>query len=523
MTVAKKEKISATFDAKRAGRAVAFIERYCKHLHGELAGSPFILEEWQKRDIIYPAFGLINPDGHRQKRFVYVELPKGNGKSYLLSAIALYMAIADGEHNAEVYCVAGDREQARIIFDTCREMVAADATLSAGCKVFKSSIVHTKSTSTIKVISAEAYSKHGYRPYAIMFDELHVQPNRELYDTLTRGMIKRWDSMCWMITTAGVKNTFAEQIHDEADLIRRGKNKNDAWLPVIYNATQEDDPFSPKTWQKANPGMGNIIDPGNFAMLANEAKSNPGALNAFKRLHLNIWTGSVESWIPGHVWDKNTGDIPEAELKNAQLFMGLDIASTQDLSALAYLWRTQDGKLYLKVDTFCPEETIHDRDRKENANYLSWTNDGWVLPTPGNTQDLESIKARILQAAGNWQLQLLAYDPWTADNFAAEIYTRYSVPVRKCQQSLSNLSEPSKNFEQLVISGILTHDGNPVLAWNLDNTQIFRDTNDNYRPHKGKSKGKIDGIMAAINAVWAMLEHDKENPNYDIGNIISFI
>lgn len=210
-------------------------------------------------------------------------------------------------------------------------------------------------------------------------------------------------------------------------------------------------------------------------------------------------------------------------MKNAELFMGLDIASTQDLSALAYLWRTQVGKLYLKVDTFCPEETIHDRDRKENANYLSWTNDGWILPTPGNTQDLESIKGRILEAAGKYHLQMLCYDPWTADNFMAEIYTRHSVPVKKCVQNLSTLTEPSKEFEKFIVSKALTHDGNPVLAWNLDNTQIYRDTNDNYRPHKGKSKGKIDGIMASVIAIYAMLEYDKENPSYDISSIISFI
>ena len=519
MTLKKQRRI---YDQTKGERVVRFIERFCKHLHGDLAGKPFMLEEWQKRDIIYPAFGTMRPDGYREKRFCYVELPKGNGKSFLLSAITLYMAIADGEHNAEVYCVAGDREQARIIFDTCREMIAADPTLSAACKVFKNSIVHTKSSSTIKVISAEAYSKHGYRPYAIMFDELHVQPNRELYDTLTRGMIKRWNSMCWMITTAGVKNTFAEQIHDEAELIRRGKVKNPAWLPVIYNASQDDDPFSPEVWAKANPGMGNIIDAENFALLSNEAKSQPSALNSFKRLHLNIWTGATESWIPGHVWDKNVKQIPEEELQMAELFMGLDLASTQDLSALAYLWRLQDGTLYLKVTTYCPEETIHDRDRKENANYLAWNNEGWISATPGNVQDLETIRGDILRAAGQYTLQGLAFDPWTADNFAAELYTRNSIPVKKCQQSLSNLSEPSKYFEQLTVGKKLFHDGNPVVAWNLDNTQIFRDSNNNIRPHKGKSKGKIDGIMAAVNAVWAMQEYDKENPTFDIGNMISY-
>lgn len=521
MTTARKAK--TIFHEDKAARVVRFIETYCKHLHGDLAGSPFLLHNWQKNDIIYPAFGNYDLEGHREKRFIYVELPKGNGKSFLLSAITLYMAIADGEHNAEVYCVAGDREQARIIFDTCREMIAADPRLSAACQVFKNTIVHKKSASTIKVISAEAYSKHGYRPYAIMFDELHVQPNRDLYDTLTRGMIKRWNSMCWMITTAGVKNTFAEQIHDDAELMRRGKLKNPAWLPVIYNAGQEDDPFAPETWKKANPGMGNIIDEKNFALLSNEAKTQPSALNSFKRLHLNIWTGATESWIPGHVWDKNYREVTPEELLQADLFLGLDIASTQDLSALAYLFRLQDGTYHIRVTNFCPEETILDRDRKENANYLAWKEAGWLKSTPGNVQDLESIRYEILEAAETYTLMGLAFDPWLADNFAAELYTRNSIQVYKCTQNISNLTAPSKKFEQLVVGGKLTHDGNPMLAWNLDNTQIYRDTNDNYRPHKGKSKGKIDGIMATVIALYGMAEHEKDNPVFDTSSIIGFI
>jgi phage terminase large subunit-like protein len=203
--------------------------------------------------------------------------------------------------------------------------------------------------------------------------------------------------------------------------------------------------------------------------------------------------------------------------------MGLDIASTMDLSALSYLFRLQSGKYYVKVDTFCPEETLLDRDRKENANYVGWASEKWITATPGNVQDLESIKKAILQAASTYTLHSLAYDPWTGDNFAAELYTRYNIPVVKCSQNLSNLSEPSKFFEQSVVSRNLQHDGNPVLAWNLDNTQIYRDTNNNYRPHKGKSKGKIDGIMATINAIWGMLEYDKDNPNFDTSSIIGFI
>lgn len=502
-----------TYNETAANRPVRFIEGLIKHTQGEWSGRPFVLEQWQKEQIIYPAFGMVDANtGHRRYKFVYVELPKGNGKSYLLSAISLYLALGEGEQAAEIYCCAGDREQARIIFDTCRAMVEISPQLSAACEVYKNSIVHKKTKSVIKVISAEAYSKHGYRPQGIAFDELHVQPNRELYDTLTRGMIKRKNSMCWMITTAGVKNTFAETIHDYAERLARGSIKDDAWLPVIYKAEPDEDPFKPATWAKANPGYGSIIDPDTFGILAKEAQNQPSALNAFKRLHLNIWTGSVESWIPPHVWEKCSTPVDLARLRGVPCWGGLDLASTQDLSAFALLFETErDVRYDLLVWVFCPEDTLHDRTRKENSNYEAWAEAGLITATPGNVQDLESIKNVILDCMEKYNLQGLSYDPWNGDTFAADLYTRYNVPVRKCSQTLTSLSEPSKRFETLVTGGLLAHGGNPVLSWMMDNVQIYRDTNDNYRPHKAKSKGKIDGIMAAINAVAEMMDWKRRN------------
>ena len=208
------------FDAEAAERPIKFIERFILHTDGEKAGRPFLLEEWQK-DIVRKAFGWkYRKSGRRKHRFIYVELPKGNGKSMLLSALELYLLCADSQTAGENYCAAGDREQARIVFDSCRNLIAGSPKLQGKFEVYKSSIVHKKSLSTLKVLSAEAYSKHGYRPYSIAFDELHVQPNRDLYDTLTRGLIKLRDSMCWMITTAGIKNTFAETIHNYALKVR---------------------------------------------------------------------------------------------------------------------------------------------------------------------------------------------------------------------------------------------------------------------------------------------------------------
>jgi phage terminase large subunit-like protein len=502
------------FDQEAATKPTYFIEKYCKHLHGKVAGKPFLLADWQKSDIIEPAFGWKDSEGRRKHRFVYVELPKGNGKSALLSGICLYVACFDGEKNAEIYCVAGDRQQARIIFDTCKEMVNADKDLSKACIVRRDHIEHKKSGSKIKVISAEAYGKHGYRPYFIAFDELHVQPNRELYDTLTRGLIKRWNSMCFMITTAGVKNTFAESMHDYATDILTGKSKNDAWLPVIYNADLEDDPFEEETWLKANPGIkSGIIDLENFRILAQEAHI-PSALNAFKQLHLNIWTGSVMSWIPPHTWKLCQGVLPPQEyLSGLDCYVGFDKSATTDLTAITAIWDDKDNQFYyMKVWTLCPEATIYDKTRKENINYAAWVRDEWLIATPGNTQDDRALLKVVMDICEVNKVKVVAYDSWNASSIAAELFTDHDIFVFKVQQSLSVLSEPTKWFEKVVNDGQILDNSNPIFAWALDNTNIFLDPNGNYRPHKGKSKGRIDPVAATVTAVTGMLHYKKENP-----------
>lgn len=518
---ARPKKADFFYDEVAAERPIEFIEGALVHID---SGKPLLLEDFQK-DIIRRAFGWYISEGRRKHRFIYVELPKGNAKSYLLSALTIYMSCADGRQHGENYCVAGDREQARIVFDTCKAMIEASPKLKNKFLIYKSSIIHKRSQSVIKVISAEAYSKHGYRPNCIAFDELHVQPNRELYDTLTKGLIKIQNSMCWMITTAGVKNTFAEEIHNYAQQIRDGIVENPYWLPVIYGAGEKDDPFNEKTWLETNPGLGTIIKLEDFRVIAEEAKSQPTALNSFKRLHLNIWTGSVESWIPPHVWAEcNLGPINLDKLTEYPCWMGLDLASTRDLSSLALLFEVAENKRYeLLVFTWCPADTIYDRTLKENHNYMTWAEHGHITAIEGNHQDQGVIKNKIVELCELLDVKAIGYDPWNADNLAAQLYTDYDINVKKITQNLSNLTAPSKRFETLIMSKQLNHAGNPVLAWMMDNTQIYRDPNDNYRPHKGKSKGKIDGIMASITAVATMMDYKAENQEFDAENAITWI
>lgn len=528
MTAANKS-VKYYFDENAANRPIRFIEQHLVHI---TSGQPLLLEDFQKEDIIRPAFGWKTKSGRRKHRFVYVEIPKGNGKSYLLSAITIFLCCAEGQKMAECYCAAGDKDQARIVFDTCKAMIEESPTLKDKFDIFKNVIIHKKSLSRIIVISAESYSKHGYRPYGIAFDELHVQPNRNLYDTITKGLIKIPNSMCWMITTAGVKNTFAEEIHNYALDIKKGIVVNPYWLPVIYAAAPKDDPFKEKTWKAANPGLDSIIEVEDFKVIAEEAKTQPTALNSFLRLHLNIWTGAVEAWIPSHEWEAcNLQSIDEKrlkELENYSCWAGLDMASTEDLCGLAYLFEIEEDVMYeLFLIALCPEDTILERTNKENHNYQLWVEQGYILATPGNTQSDDALEAKILEFQDRFKALRLGYDPWTADRFAAKLYTNHEIDVKKVPQTLPVLTQPSKWFEKRVISkkrGI-NHGGNPVMSWMMDNVKVYRDTNGNIRPHRGESKGKIDLVMATINAIAAMMDWkaDPKNQKFDAESAISWI
>lgn len=504
------------YDEAKAERPIRFIETQIVIGSDGDKRKYFRLEEWQK-DIIRQAFGWYHKKTHlRKHRFVYIELPKGNGKSYLLSAIALYLAFADGVDRTEVYCVAGDRRQAEIVFNTSKEMVEDSPDLSRFLESYKRTIVLPAKKQKIEVLSADANTKHGFRPYGICFDETHVQPNGELYNTLTKGLMKIRNSMCFLITTAGVKNTWAETVHDKALKVKNGLLDLPTWLPIIFHAEQEDDPFDPKTWYKANPGLGSIIDFDNFKDLAREAETTPSDLNSFKRLHLNIWTGSTESWIPPHEWEKcNLGEVDESELEGLPCWAGLDLASTRDLSSFAIIWELEKDKSYLlRVWFWCPADTVIERTLNENVNYQDWVDKGLIFTTPGNVTDQRYIKAFIEEMYEKYGFSI-GYDKFIASQLMAELYTEQEIQVRAIPQRISHLSEPCKWMEKAIYQQKINHEGNPVLAWQADNVEIYRDNNDNIRPDKAKSKDKIDGVAASVTAIAQMLECKREEVEED--------
>ena len=520
------------FDEEAAEKPIKFFEKYLIHVQGEKAGEPFYLEEWQKFHI-RNVYGWINKEtGDRKHRYFYLEIPKGNGKSAFVSGLALYMNAVDGPKKAETYCVAGDTNQARIVFDSCKDMILENPKIKDKFIPRQYSITHKKSGGIIKVLSSDTAGKHGFRPYFIAFDEMHVQPNRELYDVLTKGMMKSRNSLCGMITTAGEIGTFAEEMHDTAISIAKGLVENEYWYVGIYSAYDErgEAPedhtlFDEEIIARANPGYGTIIRPEDFDIIVQDSKAQKTGIASYKQLHLNIWVGSLDAYINVIDYRKcNKGpvDLDYHIKNNTPCYGGIDLASTEDLSAFALLFMCPDVGPELVVWHWCPEDTIPQRSKNQNVNYRNWVEKGLILTTPGNVQDKDAIKDFIAQCYAKFNVKMMYSDPSFHRATLGSWIAQHDMPIHPFTQSCGNFSEPTKQLKIWVKQNAINVGDNAVMEWEIDNTMVYRDSNDAIRPMKtvsrgkgrgsGREKRKIDGVVAAIEAIGAYMHMKAEEP-----------
>ena len=479
-----------------ADRVIRFIEKHCTHVKGELGGQPIQLEEWQKNDIIIPTFGTLRADGLRQYRTVYVEIPRKNAKSTLCAAIAIYLLLADGEHGAEIYSAGGDRGQAGIVFDIAKQMILQNKELSSRSKPYRNSIIRKKSNNFYKPISADADTKHGFNAHGIIFDELHTQPDRELWDVLTTSVGSRRQPLIFAITTAGFdKNSICWEIHTYAEKVRDGIIEDKTFLPVIYKADEEDDIFSVDTWKKANPGFGSIVKEDYILAEVNKIKNNPSMENTFRRLHLNQWTSSETRWISDEDWAKGDGELPD--LTGALCYGGLDLASTRDTNALVLYFPEHEC---VKAWFWIPELTAKERTKKDGVNYGQWINEGWINETSGNVVDYAFLERDIYKLCDTYDIHSIAYDRWGATQLILNLREN-GVDMQEFGQGFASMSAPTKQLEKMILSGEINHGGNPVLRWMCSNIMIEEDAAGNIKISKKKSTEKVDGMVSMVMAL----------------------
>jgi phage terminase large subunit-like protein len=437
---------------------------------------------------------------------------KKNGKSETGAAVALYMLVGDEEEGAEIYSAASDREQAGIIYRVAQRMVENSAALSKRCKVIESQkrIVFYKTGSFYQVLSADVENKHGFNPHAVIFDELHTQPNRELWDVLTEGsMILRRQPLIFAMTTAGFdKNSICHEVYDYAKKVKKGIIEDNRFLPVLYETDENDDWEDEANWYKANPSLGTLEQVNAGTKLINiedlresyrQAKETPARINKFRRLHLNQWTSQEVRWMDICKWDESDGKVEPEELKGKICYAGLDLSSTTDIAAFVLVFPVDD--IYKVIPLFfIPSDNIEARVKKDKVPYDTWLMQGYIIATPGNVIDYKFIEDTIYQYAKEYEIEEIAYDPWNATMLTQRLADN-GLTMVDVRQGFASMSAPTKQLEALILQKRIHHGGNPVLRFMFDNVMVIQDANGNIKPDKAKSHEKIDGIVSLIMAI----------------------
>lgn len=517
----------STYDKDAADFAVMFIESLC-HTKGTWAGKKFELIDWQEQ-IIRDLFGTLKANGYRQFNTAYVEIPKKQGKSELAAAVALLLCCGDGEERAEVYGCAADRQQATIVFDVAADMVRMCPALNKRVKILASQkrIIYTPTNSFYQVLSAEAYSKHGFNIHGVVFDELHTQPNRKLFDVMTKGSgDARMQPLYFLITTAGTDtNSICYETHQKAKDILDGRKIDPTFYPVIYGADDSDDWTDPKVWRKANPSLDITVGIDKVEAACNSAKQNPGEENSFRQLRLNQWVKQAVRWMPMEKWDACAFPVDEDELEGRVCYGGLDLSSTTDITAFLLVFPPQDedDKYIILPYFWVPEDTLDLRVRRDHVPYDVWERKGYLQTTEGNVVHYGYIEKFIERLGERFNIREIAFDRWGAVQMVQNL-EGMGFTVVPFGQGFKDMSPPTKELMKLVLEQKIAHGGHPVLRWNMDNIFIRTDPAGNIKADKEKSTEKIDGAVATIMALDRAIRcgNDAGESVYDTRGLLVF-
>lgn len=500
------------FSQAHADRAVAFFGNL-KHTKGQYHGKPFVLLPWEEQ-IIRDVYGTLKEDGTRQYKYIYIEIPKKNGKSELVAGSALFHTFADGEMNGEIYGCAADRDQASLIYDVACDMIEQSPVLSKRARITdsKKEIKDRKSGSIYKVVSAEAYTKHGLNVSCCLFDELHAQPNRDLWDVMTSGSgDARLQPIWWVITTAGEdpdRVSIGWEVHEYAKKVLAGEIIDPTWYVAIYSY-DGDDIYNEANWYKANPSLGHNLNIEMMREWSVRAQNNPANARLFRWLRLNQWiTTKLTTWLPIELFDQFAAKWNKSEVYGKECYIGQDLSSTTDLTSICLVFPPQPGlsKWHVLWETFIPKENMEERIRVDKVPYDHWVKDKHVFATDGNVIDYAFVKERILWWKGQVKAKELDSDMHMATMLCQEI-TKEGLTAVDVPQTYLVMTNPMNEIERLLKSGMMVLEYNPVARWAFGNTSIAKNGSGFIKPVK-ETKGRsvirtkrIDPMVAWINAM----------------------
>ena len=490
-------------DPKKAERVREFFRRYLRHGIGKWAGKPFELDPWQYDRIILPLFGWVNSEGLRRYRKAYISTAKKNGKTTLIAGLLLYLLIADGEAGAEVYSAAGSRDQAAMMFREAKKMVDLSPDLSSIIQVVESTKrMVAPRASLYRAMSADAGTNEGPNASAILFDELHAQPGRELWDTLRYAGAARSQPLHVSITTAGGDlQTICGEQYQIAKRVLTDEWVDHTFFAYIAEAAVDDDWTLESTWKKANPGYGINIDPAAFKADFMEARESPAKENSFRRYRLNQWVQTADAWLSMDQWDACKEDYTEESLAGQPCYAGLDLSSTDDTTALVLAFPIDGGGVKLLSWFWLPETNITTLERKHKVQYTAWAKQDLFRLTPGNVVDYRVVRQHINEIGQRFNIKALVIDRKFQGQSVESELIEDGFEVFAAGQGWVSQDLPAKEIERLLKSNRLWHNGHPVLRWHASNVVVDIDKNGNYSLNKKRSRSKIDGIAALLNAM----------------------
>jgi phage terminase large subunit-like protein len=477
-----------------------------REIRGPRAGKRFQFGPWQKF-IMGSAFGWIEKaTSYRRFRYVFMAVPKGNGKSSLAATIALYMLALDGEGGAEVYAAAVTRDQARIVFALAQHMARNDSTFRTkyGVTVNAHAIVQESTASVFAPLSRDAQALDGKNVHLAVLDELASHKTREVHDVLVTATGKRSQPLILSITTAGANQSgIGHEQWKYSARVLSGQSDDPRFFGILYTIDETDDWQNPKAWAKANPNWGASVNPDVIANLAHRARQIASQQTAFKQKHLNVWTSAAVSWMNMTQWHSCAdATLKDTDFEGQPCVIGLDLAAKVDLAARVRVFtRDIDGitHYYAFAHFYLPEAAVLDG---RNASYGIREADGWISTTPGEVNDLDLIQRDIQADATRFVIADVAYDPWQALKLATDLAAQ-EIPVIEYRPTVANFSPAMKELDALVRQGRFHHDGNAVLSWNVACVEVQEDFKGNIYPRKDRDDPmqKIDGLVASLMAL----------------------
>lgn len=509
----KRKNFPYRFDEARATKPCRFAE-HLSHVKTAKAGTKIVLEPWQVF-IFTTVFGWVDAEGHRRFQRAYVEVPRGNGKSTMLSCIGLFMLCADDEKGADCYSFATTRDQAKIVFQDAQCMARANKDFREfyGLTVLAHSMVVLGTNSKFEAKSADGKTLDGLNTHCAIIDELHAHKTREVYDVVETSIGKRTQPIMWMITTAGFDLTgICYEIRRYVAKILDQGATDEAHFGIIYTIDEGDDWTSEKALIKANPNWNVSVMPKAILSTLAKAITDPASENNFKTKHLDVWCNADSAFFQMAKWRRcYRPQMALADFEGMPCIYGLDLASKTDITALVRLfWKEEaDGEVHYYVfpEFWLPADKIQS---SRNAQYQSWAKQDLIHASDGEIISLEEIQNYISDDAKRFDTLAVAFDPWQAYQLAANLQNE-GLSMVELKPTVMNFSEPMKQVQALVYAGRLHTDGNPVLEWMASNLVAHMDAKENVYPRKEVPENKIDGLVALIMAMKQAIFMDVEN------------